>query len=120
MDLTAVAVFLKDFGLPLGMSILFTLALVATPKNPDGTRKSPYLVPGSALDAALAETDRVRSAQNGKELEVKLDWQRLREEERIRANKAEARLAEIIPLMHEQTRLLQEVRLELARTKQAS
>lgn len=115
MDFTAATSFLKDFGLPLGMALLFTLMLVTQRRLPDRTLGSPYLVPGSALDAALAECDRLQSASDARELTTKLEWQRLREEERLRAVKAEDRLADIIPMVHEQTRLLHEIRLEAAK-----
>lgn len=118
MDFTSATNFLKDFGLPLGMAILFQLMLISKPRN----STNPYLVPGSALDSKDRELDSVRSSRSAIEERLRqdftselLEWKRLREEERNQRIASDLRLQDTIHLVTELTRVVQEIRLELVR-----
>lgn len=116
--LTTVGPFLRDFGLPLGIMIVFSLMLISKPRG----SQNPYLVTGSAIEAKEREMAelRVQHAADKAEWQKRYDedhveWQQLRAEEKSQRMQADARLTESLKLMTDQTAVIQEMRIELAR-----
>lgn len=116
--------------LQLGLAGLIIIgvwyALLTPRRTKDGKERSPLLVIGSSHDRTVAEANRSaneirRFYEETLELERKAserhvgEWRALREEERVRAAEADARLQENTRLLSTLANDLKEARLDLAR-----
>lgn len=118
MDWTTAKEFTDSFGVPVAGLIIFTLAIVSTRKR-NGHHKSAFLVPGWVHDHLRDELEAVRSVYQARELEAKLEservakeWRELYEFERSRCQDLDNRFREVNALRQKDSAMIDELRRE--------
>jgi len=110
--------FIKDFGAPVSLALLFVGAMVWKPKG----SQNPYLISGSTIDVKDRELADLRqdwaadkASWQKRYDEDRLEWSQREARERSQRMAAEQRLIETIATMDRVIDLMGELRLDLAR-----